>query len=71
MRPRDPGPTWIVTLEYVSNCKRKALAILHWAEAANDSDWHALSAAILGAEPIVAERGDGGHEGVPSIVESG
>ena len=78
MRPRDPGPTWIVTLEYVANRKRKALAVLHWAEAARregcytvDSDWHASSAAILGGEPTIAERGDGGHEGVPFIVESG
>ncbi len=76
MRPRDPGPTWIVTLEYVANRKRKALAVLHWAEAAKtdgcytvDSDWHARSAAILGGEPTLAERGDGGHEGVPFIVE--
>jgi hypothetical protein len=64
MRPRDPGPTWIVTLEYGANRKRKALAVLHWAEAANKegcypvgSDWHALSAAVLGGEPSVAERG--------------
>jgi hypothetical protein len=76
MRPRDPGPTWIVTLEYVANRKRKALAVLHWAEAAKsdgcytvDSDWHARSAAILGGEPTLAERGDGGHEGAPFIVE--
>ena len=78
MRPRDPGPTWIVTLEYVANRKRKALAVLHWAEAARKegcytvvSNWHASSAAILGGEPTIAERGDGGHEGVPFIVESG
>jgi len=78
MRPRDPGPTWIVTLEYVANRKRKALAVLHWAEAATrdgcytvDSDWHARSAAILGGEPTIAERGDGGHEGVPFIVDGG
>ncbi len=78
MRPRDPGPTWIVTLEYVANRKRKALAVLHWAEAANrdgcytvDSDWHAVSAAILGGEPAIAERGEGGHEGVPFNGESG
>ncbi len=76
MRPRDPGPTWLVTLEYVSNRKRKALATLHWAEAAEkegcftvDSEWHAKSAAILGREPTNFERGDGGHEGVPFIVE--
>jgi hypothetical protein len=78
MRPRDPGPTWLVTLEYVSNRKRKALATLHWAEAAEkegcftvDSEWHARSAAILGREPTGFERGDGGHEGVPFIVGDG
>ena len=76
MRPRDPGPTWIVALEYVANRKRKALAVLHWAEAAArdgcytvDSDWHAGTAAILGSEPTIAERGEGGHEGVPFIVD--
>jgi hypothetical protein len=78
MRPRDPGPTWLVALEYVANRKRKALATLHWAEAAEkdgcftvDSEWHARSAAILGREPTNFERGDGGHEGVPFIVEDG
>jgi hypothetical protein len=78
MRPRDPGPTWIVTLEYVANRKRKALAVLHWAEAAEkdgcftvDSDRRARSVATLGRAPTAAERGDGGHEGVPFIVESG
>ncbi len=77
MRPRDPGPTWMVTLEYVANRKRKALAVLHWAEAAKtdgyytvDSDWHARSVAILGGEPTLAECGEGGHEGVPFIVET-
>jgi hypothetical protein len=76
MRPRDPGPTWIVTLEYVANRKRKALAVLHWAEAAEkegcytvDSDWHARSAAILGRPLTAAERGDGGHENLPFIVD--
>jgi hypothetical protein len=78
MRPRDPGPTWLATLEYVANRKRKALATLHWAEAAEkegcftvDSEWHARSAAILGRGPSAFERGDGGHEGVPFIVEDG
>ncbi len=78
MRPRDPGPTWLATLEYVSNRKRKALATLHWAEAAEkegcftvDSEWHARSAAIFGREPNNFERGDGGHEGVPFIVGDG
>jgi hypothetical protein len=78
MRPRDPGPTWLVTLEYVANRKRKALAVLHWAEAARkegcytvDSDWRASSAALLGGEPTIAARGEGGHEGVPFIVDRG
>ena len=76
MRPRDPGPTWLVTLDYVANRKRKALAVLHWAEAAErdgcftvDSEWRAKTAAILGREPTAFERGDGGHEGPPFIVE--
>ncbi len=78
MRPRDPGPTWIVALEYVANRKRKALAVLHWTEAASrdgcftvDSEWHARSAAILGGEPAMVERGEGGHEGVPFILDGG
>lgn len=72
MRPRDPGPTWLVTLEHVANRKRKALALLHWAEDAErdgcytvDSDWHARSSAILGREPAAYGRGSGGHEGIP------
>lgn len=76
MRPRDPGPTWVVTLQYIANRKRKALAVLHWAEAAErdgcftvDSDCHAQSARILGREPTDFERGDGGHEGAPFFVE--
>ncbi len=78
LRPRDPGPTWLVTLEYVGNRKRKALAVLHWAEAAEkdgcftvDSDWHQRTAEILGREPTAFERGDGGHEGVPFVVGAG
>lgn len=78
MRPRDPSPTWIVALEYVANRKRKALAVLHWSEAARrdgcftvDSEWHARSAAILGGEPPLVERGEGGHEGVPFILDGG
>ncbi len=78
LRPRDPGPTWLVTLEYVGNRKRKALAVLHWAEAAEkegcftvDSDWHQRTAEILGREPTPFERGDGGHEGVPFVVGAG
>jgi hypothetical protein len=78
MRPRDPGPTWAVALEYVANRKRKALAVLHWAQAASkegcitaDPNWHASSSAILSGEPMIAERGAGGHEGVPFISGNG
>jgi hypothetical protein len=35
-RPRDPSPTWLATLDYVANRKRKALAVLHWARAAEE-----------------------------------
>jgi hypothetical protein len=74
MRPRDPGPTWIVTLEYVANRKRKALAVLRWAQAAKGDDCAVgaigpNSADARGGDSSFAERGDGGHEDVPFIVE--
>ncbi len=81
MRPRDPGPTWLATLEYVANRKRKALAVLHWAEAAAkdgcftvDTAWRArgdgkLGDALSGGAPTDFGQGDGGHEGVPFVVE--
>ena len=72
MRPRDPSPTWLVTLEYVANRKRKALAVLHWAEAAQhdegravDSEPRARAGALLGDDPARFGRGAGGHEGAP------
>ena len=76
MRPRDPGPTWIVALEYVANRKRKALAVLRWSEAASRDGCYTVNSArrarsaILSDEPTGAERGDGGHEGVPFITDS-
>ena len=36
-----------------------------------DSEWHARSAAILGGEPPLVERGEGGHEGVPFVLDGG
>lgn len=54
MRPRKNGPTYLVMLEYVENRKRKALAVLHWAEAGErdgvyvvNSNWHARTRRIL------------------------
>ena len=76
MRPRDPRPTWLATLEYVSNRKRKALAVLHWARAARedegpvvDADPRARAASALGADPARFGRGAGGHEGAPWTPE--
>ncbi len=72
MRPRDPGPTWLATLEYVSNRKRKALAVLRWARAAQEEDAHiadsdprAGAPTPVGADPARFGRGAGGHEGPP------
>ena len=68
MRPRDPRPTWLATLEYVSNRKRKALAMLRWAQAAQE-DVGPVGDAAPRPRPSVAPtalgRGAGGHEGVP------
>ena len=36
LRPRKAGPTYLALLEYVSNRKRKALAVLHWARTAEE-----------------------------------
>jgi hypothetical protein len=76
MRPRDPGPTWLATLEYVSNRKRKALAVLHWARAAReddgyigDSDPRPCAAPRAGADPARFGRGAGGHEGAPWTLD--
>ncbi len=76
MRPRDPAPTWLVTLEYVSNRKRKALAVLHWAEVARkDEGYIAVSAprpraaSLDDADATRFGRGAGGHEGVPWALD--
>jgi hypothetical protein len=74
MRPRVPGPTWLATLEYVSNRKRKALAILHWAQAAQGDEGRAGGSAPRprpSGEPTVFGRGAGGHEGVPWPLDEG
>jgi hypothetical protein len=72
MRPRDPGPTWLVTLEHVSNRKRKALAVLHWAQAARgdagpdaDPEPRRRAWSAGAADPARFGRGAGGHEGAP------
>ena len=72
MRPRVPGPTWLATLDFVSNRERKALAVLHWAQAArddagSDADRESLRrvASLLGADRARFGRGAGGHEGAP------
>ncbi len=76
MRPRDPGPTWLVTLEYVSNRKRKALAVLHWAQAARqeagleaEPEPRGRPSSSLAADPARFGRGEGGHEGAPWPVD--
>ncbi len=76
MRPRDPRPTWLATLEYVSNRKRKALAVLRWARAAQedagpvvDAEPRARPARIVGADPMRFGRGAGGHEGAPWTLD--
>lgn len=46
MRPRKPGPTFLVMLEYVANRKRKALAILKWARAAEAEGCYVVDAAF-------------------------
>lgn len=66
MRPRKNGPTVLVMLEYVGNRKRKALALLKWAIAAEtdgafvvDEAFHAETSRILAK---LAERSDGTDE---------
>ncbi|MGO9769234.1 MAG: hypothetical protein ACLPSW_06700 [Roseiarcus sp.] len=76
MRPRDPRPTWLATLESVSNRKRKALAVLHWAQAARedegpdaDPEPRRRAASPLTADPARFGRGAGGHEGAPWTLD--
>ncbi|MHA1152306.1 MAG: hypothetical protein ACTSQ7_06505 [Alphaproteobacteria bacterium] len=70
MRPRKDGPCHVLVLEYVANRKRKALAVLRFAKAGEEdglykvnSAFHAQTRDILGGD--AAEKGSGGHEGVP------
>ena len=65
MRPRKNGPTLLVMLEYVANRKRKALALLKWAIAAEtegafvvDEAFHAETSRIL-AKLAAADDGCG------------
>ncbi len=69
MRPRDPRPTWLATLEYVSNRKRKALAVLHWARAAREDEGPVAIAAPRGADPARFGPGAGGHESLPWTLD--
>ncbi len=66
LRPRKGGPTYLVLLEYVANRKRKALAVLHWAEAAEaegcyrvDSEFHARTGRILAEHALEETEEDG------------
>lgn len=72
LRPRKNGPCHCLVLEYVANRKRKALAVLRFAQASEeegvygvDSAFHARTREILGAPSEKADPGGGGHEAVP------
>ncbi len=75
LRPRKNGPCHALVLEYLANRKRKALAVLRFAKAADDggvykvdSAFHARTRDILGGgaeEDDGASGGNSGHEGVP------
>lgn len=72
MRPRVPGPTWLAALDYVSNRKRKALAVLHWAQAAQAEEGHAVeSGPRARAESSAFGPGAGGHEDAPWTLDEG
>lgn len=70
MRPRKGGPTWLVALEYVANRKRKATALLRWAEGAVEEGCYSSSDPHIRVErdPRFAP-GAGGHEEPPFIVD--
>ena len=66
LRPRKGGPTYLVLLEYVANRKRKALAVLHWAQAAEtegcygvNSEFHARTDRILTEHALKETDEDG------------
>ncbi len=75
MRPRKNGPCHGVMLEYVANRKRKARAVLRFAEDGEreglftvNSRWHNRTREILGDTAPARDRICGGHEGVPWAV---
>ncbi len=66
MRPRKNGPSFPVLLEYVANCKRKALAVLKWAQAGEkegiltvNNEWHARTREILNEHGLTEFDEDG------------
>ncbi|MCC2113228.1 MAG: hypothetical protein KDJ16_14430 [Hyphomicrobiales bacterium] len=66
LRPRKNGPCHPLILEYVANRKRKALAVLHFARAAEEegcyqvnSDFHARTATILNRHGLIERDEDG------------
>ncbi len=66
MRPRKGGPCHPLLLEYVSNRKRKALAVLHFAREGEkhgiynvDSNWHSRTADILKRHGLIETDEDG------------
>ncbi len=72
MRPRKGGPCHPLLLEYVSDRKRKANAILHFAIAGEskgtfivNSNFHAETEAILKRSSKSYEAHDEGHEVLP------
>jgi len=72
MRPRKGGPCHPLLLEYVSDRKRKANAILHFAIAGEskgtfivNSKFHAETEAILQRSSTNYEAHDEGHEVLP------
>ena len=74
LRPRKNGPCHGLLLEYVANRKRKALAVLRFARAAEEhsvygvnSDFHARTQEILGEPAAEDEFASGGHEAVPWV----
>jgi hypothetical protein len=73
LRPRKNGPCHALVLEYLANCKRKALAVLRFAKAGEDDGLHKVDSAFHAkSRDMLGERageeldgGGGGHEGVP------
>jgi hypothetical protein len=77
LRPYKRGDCYEILLEYVANRKRKAQAVLQFAEQADkhgcyvvNSQWHSKTAEIIGSsgnnDDEHTYRTCGGHEGVPA-----